>query len=73
MFLVAVAAGTVIGGPIGDRIGTRRVIWWSILGVLPFTLALPYVGLFGTAILSVIIGLILASALPGDHRLCPGA
>ncbi|HSD93472.1 MAG TPA: MFS transporter, partial [Methyloceanibacter sp.] len=64
LFLFAVAAGTVIGGPIGDRIGTRRVIWWSIFGVLPFTLALPYVGLFGTAILSVIIGLILASAHP---------
>jgi MFS transporter, FSR family, fosmidomycin resistance protein len=64
LFLFSVAAGTVIGGPIGDRIGTRRVIWWSILGVLPFTLALPYVGLFGTAILSVIIGLILASAHP---------
>lgn len=64
LFLFAVAAGTVIGGPIGDRIGTRRVIWWSILGVLPFTLALPYVGLLGTAILSVIIGLILASAHP---------
>jgi FSR family fosmidomycin resistance protein-like MFS transporter len=64
LFLFAVAAGTVIGGPIGDRIGTRRVIWWSILGVLPFTLALPYVGLFWTAILSVVIGLILASAHP---------
>jgi FSR family fosmidomycin resistance protein-like MFS transporter len=64
LFLFAVAAGTVIGGPIGDRIGTRRVIWWSIFGVLPFTLALPYVGLLGTAILSVFIGLILASAHP---------
>ncbi|HUU66795.1 MAG TPA: MFS transporter [Methyloceanibacter sp.] len=64
LFLGAVAAGTVIGGPIGDRIGTRRVIWWSIFGVLPFTLALPYVGLLGTAILSVIIGVILASAHP---------
>ena len=64
LFLFSVAAGTVIGGPIGDRIGTRRVIWWSIFGVLPFTLALPYVGLVGTAILSVIIGLILASAHP---------
>lgn len=64
LFLGAVAAGTVIGGPIGDRIGTRRVIWWSIFGVLPFTLALPYVGLVGTAVLSVIIGLILASAHP---------
>jgi len=64
LFLFSVAAGTVIGGPIGDRIGTRRVIWWSIFGVLPFTLALPHVGLVGTAILSVIIGLILASAHP---------
>ncbi len=64
LFLGSVAAGTVIGGPIGDRIGTRRVIWWSILGVLPFTMALPYVGLFGTAVLSVIIGVILASAHP---------
>jgi FSR family fosmidomycin resistance protein-like MFS transporter len=64
LFLFAVAAGTVIGGPIGDRIGTRRVIWWSIFGVLPFTLALPYAGLVGTAVLSVIIGLILASAHP---------
>jgi FSR family fosmidomycin resistance protein-like MFS transporter len=64
LFLASVAAGTVIGGPIGDRIGTRRVIWWSIFGVLPFTLALPYVGLFWTAALSVIIGLILASAHP---------
>ncbi len=64
LFLGSVAAGTVIGGPIGDRIGTRRVIWWSIFGVLPFTLALPYAGLVGTALLSVIIGLILASAHP---------
>jgi FSR family fosmidomycin resistance protein-like MFS transporter len=64
VFLGAVAAGTVIGGPIGDRIGTRRVIWWSILGVLPFTLLLPYVDLFWTAVLSVIIGMTLASAFP---------
>jgi len=64
IFLGAVAAGTVIGGPIGDRIGARRVIWWSILGVLPFTLLLPYVDLFWTAVLSVVIGLILASAFP---------
>jgi MFS transporter, FSR family, fosmidomycin resistance protein len=64
IFLGAVAAGTVIGGPIADRIGARRVIWWSILGVLPFTLALPYVGLTGTAILTIFIGLILASAFP---------
>jgi FSR family fosmidomycin resistance protein-like MFS transporter len=64
VFLAAVAAGTVIGGPIGDRIGARRVIWWSILGVLPFTLALPYADLFWTAVLSVIIGVTLASAFP---------
>jgi FSR family fosmidomycin resistance protein-like MFS transporter len=64
IFLGAVAAGTVIGGPIADRIGARCVIWWSILGVLPFTLALPYVGLTGTAILTIFIGLILASAFP---------
>ena len=64
VFLGAVVAGTVIGGPISDRIGTRRVIWWSILGVLPFTLLLPYVDLFWTAVLSVIIGVILASAFP---------
>jgi MFS transporter, FSR family, fosmidomycin resistance protein len=64
IFLGAVAAGTVIGGPIGDRIGSKRVIWWSILGVLPFTLILPYADLFWTAALSVVIGLILASAFP---------
>ena len=62
IFLGAVAAGTLIGGPIGDRIGARRVIWWSIFGVLPFTLALPYADLFWTAVLSAIIGVILASA-----------
>jgi len=62
IFLGAVAIGTVIGGPIGDRIGRKYVIWCSILGVLPFTLALPYVGLFWTGILSVVIGLVLASA-----------
>jgi FSR family fosmidomycin resistance protein-like MFS transporter len=62
LFLGAVAAGTIIGGPIGDRIGRRRVILWSILGVLPFTLALPYANLFWTRILSVVVGLILASA-----------
>jgi len=64
IFLGAVVAGTVIGGPIGDRIGARRVIWWSILGVLPFTLILPYADLFWTAVLSVIIGVTLASAFP---------
>ncbi|WP_441983694.1 MFS transporter [Microvirga sp. 2YAF29] len=61
-FLGAVAAGTVIGGPIGDRIGRRYVIWISILGVLPFTLMLPYANLFWTSVLSIIIGLVLASA-----------
>ncbi|HJT87916.1 MAG TPA: MFS transporter [Bryobacteraceae bacterium] len=62
IFLGAVAAGTMIGGPIGDRIGRKYVIWWSILGVLPFTLLLPYANLFWTGILSVVIGIILASA-----------
>ncbi len=62
LFLGAVAAGTMIGGPIGDRMGRRRVILWSILGVLPFSLALPYVDLFWTRMLSIIIGIILASA-----------
>jgi FSR family fosmidomycin resistance protein-like MFS transporter len=62
VFLGAVAAGTLIGGPVGDRIGRKNVIWCSILGVLPFTLLLPYSNLFWTEILSVVIGLILASA-----------
>lgn len=62
LFLFAVAAGTIIGGPIGDRYGRKKVIWVSILGVAPFTLLLPYVGLMGTAVLSVVIGVILASA-----------
>ena len=62
LFLGAVAAGTIIGGPVGDRIGRKYVIWCSILGVLPFTLALPYVGLAWTGVLSVVIGLILSSA-----------
>ncbi|MEO7104159.1 MAG: MFS transporter [Gemmatimonadaceae bacterium] len=62
VFLGAVAAGTILGGPIGDRYGRKLVIWCSILGVLPFTLLLPYANLFWTEILSVIIGLVLASA-----------
>ena len=62
VFLGAVAAGTIIGGPVGDRIGRKYVIWCSILGVLPFSLLLPYANLFWTGILSVIIGLIIASA-----------
>ncbi len=61
-FLGAVAAGTFFGGPVGDRIGRKAVIWFSILGVTPFTLALPYVDLFWTSILSLVIGFILASA-----------
>jgi FSR family fosmidomycin resistance protein-like MFS transporter len=62
LFLAAVAAGTVIGGPVGDRIGRKRVIWVSILGVLPMTLLLPYVTLPVTVALSILIGLVLASA-----------
>jgi FSR family fosmidomycin resistance protein-like MFS transporter len=62
LFLGSFAVGVLIGGPIGDRIGRKYVIWGSILGVLPFTLALPHVGLFWTAVLTVPIGLILASA-----------
>ena len=61
-FLAAVAVGTVIGGPVGDRIGRKIVIWCSILGILPFTLVLPYANLFWTGVLSFVIGLILASA-----------
>jgi FSR family fosmidomycin resistance protein-like MFS transporter len=61
-FLAAVAAGTVVGGPVGDRIGRKVVIWVSILGVAPFTLMLPYADLFWTNVLSVVIGLVLASA-----------
>jgi len=64
VFLAAVAVGTVAGGPIGDRFGRKAVIWASILGVLPFTLALPYANLFWTGVLSVPIGIILASAFP---------
>src|SRR3954468_17038681 len=61
-FLGAVAAGTFAGGPIGDRFGRKPVIWFSILGAFPFALMLPYASLFWTAVLSVVIGLILASA-----------
>lgn len=76
LFLGAVALGTVIGGPIGDRIGRRTVIWVSILGVLPFTLMLPHASLFWTGVLSVIIGVVLASAFPAivvfGQELLPG-
>ena len=62
IFLFSVAAGTLLGGPIGDRIGRKYVIWFSILGVAPFTLLLPYMNLFWTSVLTVFIGVILASA-----------
>lgn len=62
IFLAAIAAGTFLGGPVGDRIGRKAVIWVSILGVAPFALALPYANLFWCAVLSAIIGIILASA-----------
>ncbi|WP_433901370.1 MFS transporter [Sphingobacterium puteale] len=63
-FLIAVAVGTLLGGAFGDRFGRKYVIWFSVLGVAPFALALPYVGLTMTGILIVIIGLILSSAFP---------
>ena len=76
LFLFSVAIGTLIGGPIGDRIGRKRVIWFSILGVAPFTLMLPYANLFWTGVLTVVIGLILASAFPAilvfAQELIPG-
>ena len=76
VFFAAVATGTVIGGPVGDRIGRKKVIWASILGVLPFTLALPYVGLEATVALSVVIGVVISSAFPAivvyAQELMPG-
>ena len=75
-FLAGVAAGTFAGGPIGDRVGRKVVIWVSILGVLPFTLVLPYASLFWTRILTIVIGLILASAFSAilvyGQELLPG-
>ena len=64
LFLFATAAGTLIGGPLGDRFGRKRVIWFSILGVAPFTLLLPYANASWTIALTVIVGLIIASAFP---------
>ena len=76
VFLGAVAVGTILGGPVGDRIGRKYVIWGSIVGVLPFTLILPHADLFWTAVLTVPIGLILASAFPAiivyAQELLPG-
>ncbi|MBS7737300.1 MFS transporter [Chelatococcus composti] len=76
VYLGSAALGTIIGGPIGDRIGAKAVIWISILGVLPFTLALPYASLEWTIVLSAIIGLVLASAFPAivvlAQELVPG-
>jgi len=76
LFFAAVAAGTVAGGPIGDKFGRKFVIWVSILGVLPFTLMLPYTGPALTAALSVVIGFVLASAFPAivvyGQELMPG-
>jgi FSR family fosmidomycin resistance protein-like MFS transporter len=75
-FLFSVALGTVVGGPVGDRIGRKYVIWVSILGVAPFTLLLPYADLFWTGVLVVIIGLILSSAFSAilvySQELIPG-
>jgi FSR family fosmidomycin resistance protein-like MFS transporter len=76
LFLAAVAVGTIVGGPLGDRFGRKYVIWASILGVLPFTLLLPHANLFWTSVLTVPIGLILASAFPAivvyAQELMPG-
>ena len=62
MFLAAVAVGTFAGGPVGDRIGRKAVIWISFLGVAPFALALPYAGVGWTAVLAIVIGLVMSSA-----------
>jgi FSR family fosmidomycin resistance protein-like MFS transporter len=76
VFLGAMALGVMLGGPIGDRIGPLAVIWVSILGVLPFTLALPYAGLWGSVVLTIAIGVVIASAFPAilvfAQELVPG-
>jgi FSR family fosmidomycin resistance protein-like MFS transporter len=76
VFLAAVAAGTIAGGPIGDRFGRKFVMWFSILGVLPFTLLLPHASLGWTIALSIVIGFILSSAFPAiivyAQELLPG-
>ena len=76
VYMAAVAVGTLVGGSVSDRIGRRPMIWISILGALPFTLALPYANLFWTGVLTIIIGLLMASAFPAilvyAHELLPG-
>ena len=76
IFMAAIAVGTLIGGALTDRLGRRPMIWISILGALPFTLALPYADLFWTGVLTVIIGLLMASAFPAilvfAHEVMPG-
>ncbi len=76
LFLAATAAGTFFGGPLGDRIGRKPVLWLSIAGVLPFTLAMPFLGLFWTAVLAVLVGFLMASAFPAivvyAQELLPG-
>ena len=76
VFLLSVAAGTLVGGPFGDRFGRKHVIWISILGAAPFTLLLPHVNLFWTSTLSILVGLILSSAFPAilvyAQELLPG-
>ena len=64
VFLVSQAVGSLIGGYVGDRVGRHQIIWFSILGALPFTLLLPYVGLKATVVLIILIGMIMASAFP---------
>jgi FSR family fosmidomycin resistance protein-like MFS transporter len=76
VFLAAVAAGTILGGPLGDRFGRKYVIWISILGTAPFSLLLPHVGLVSTVVLTVFVGVVLASAFPAilvyGQELIPG-
>lgn len=76
VFLAAVASGTLLGGALGDRIGRKAVLWFSILGALPFTLLMPHVGLIWTCLFSVVIGFILSSAFPAivvyAQELVPG-
>ncbi len=76
MFMAAIAVGTLLGGALTDRIGRRPMIWISILGTLPFTLAMPYADLFWTGVLTIIIGLLMASAFPAilvyAHEIMPG-